>query len=114
MVRVLVVDDEPAIADSLSIILKDAGYEVASAADGRSALAMATEWRPDIILSDLTMPRMGGEELLRRLKRTHALAHVPMIAMSALAPRAGLGFAGFLQKPFSILAMLKLIKKTAS
>ncbi|MDR5763455.1 response regulator [Caballeronia sp. LZ035] len=109
MVRVLVVDDEPAIADALSFILSDAGYEVESAADGCLALSKAVQWRPDLILSDLMMPRMGGEELLRHLRQSRDLANVPMVAMSALPPPQGSGFDGFLQKPFSVRAMLGLL-----
>ncbi|WP_061179949.1 response regulator [Caballeronia pedi] len=111
MVRVLIVDDEPAISDSLSIILGDAGYDVKCAVDGQAALQEATVWKPDVILSDLNMPRMGGEELLRQVRQTRALAHVPLVAMSALAPTPGLSFAGFLHKPFSVLAMLALVRR---
>ena len=114
MVRVLVVDDEPAIADALGVILRDEGYEVERAADGCTALAKLSEWRPDVILSDLTMPHMGGEELLHRLRQMHDFSHIPIVAMSALTPSPGVCFDGFLKKPFSMLSMLAVIAQAAS
>ncbi len=60
---VLVVDDEPAITMTSAAILQMHGYRTAVAADGEMALAMACELHPDLILSDVVMPRMNGVEL---------------------------------------------------
>ncbi|HKO20692.1 MAG TPA: response regulator [Acidobacteriaceae bacterium] len=60
--RVLVVDDEHSIAETLSIILAKSGFETAVAHDGREAVAKARNWRPDAIVSDVVMPTMDGIE----------------------------------------------------
>lgn len=60
--RVLVVDDEHSIAETLSIILAKSGYETAVAHDGREAVAKARSWRPDAVVSDVVMPVMDGIE----------------------------------------------------
>ena len=60
--RVLVVDDEHSIAETLSIILAKGGYETAVAHDGREAVAKARSWRPDAVVSDVVMPVMDGIE----------------------------------------------------
>ena len=80
-VRVLVVDDEPALRHTVSRILGEEGYEVSTASDGEDALAKAAEVSPAIILSDLRMPRLGGLELLDRYRASGGSALV--IAMTA-------------------------------
>ena len=60
--RVLVVDDEQSIAETLSIILSKNGFETAVAHDGREAVEKARNWRPDAIVSDVVMPKMDGIE----------------------------------------------------
>jgi CheY-like chemotaxis protein len=61
---ILLVDDDSAIRLSMTAVLSDAGYSVRSAADGFSALAELQHFQPDLVLSDLNMPGMGGSELL--------------------------------------------------
>lgn len=67
--RVLVVDDEPAIADVVSRYLRRAGYETAIAATGQEALRSADEVRPDVVVLDLMLPDVDGLEVMRRLRR---------------------------------------------
>ena len=62
--RVLVVDDDPGVRDSMAMSLQSAGYKVAAAEDGLSALSLLRASAPDAIVSDLNMPRMSGFELL--------------------------------------------------
>jgi two-component system response regulator AtoC len=80
-VRILVVDDEPALRHTVSRILADEGYEVATASDGEEALARAATLSPAIILCDLRMPRLGGLEMLERYRADGGSALV--IAMTA-------------------------------
>ena len=58
--RVLIVDDEPLIADSLVEILTNRGYEAVACYDGQTAIETAQTWRPDLLLSDIVMPRLNG------------------------------------------------------
>lgn len=78
--RVLVVDDEPAILQTLSAILEAAGYQVRTAGDGFFALKLLRETPPDLIISDLRMPAMSGFELLAIVRRR--FPHIPVIAIS--------------------------------
>ena len=94
--RVLVVDDNPDILAFMRTWLELNGYQVALAHDGVEALDVADEWRPDVILMDLAMPRMDGFEAARRLGdrpwRRDALS-VGSTASPPLASRAAIAFA---------------------
>lgn len=61
--RIIVVDDEPAIADTLETIFRNAGYDAVAYHDGKSALVACTACAPDLLISDLVMPGIGGMEL---------------------------------------------------
>jgi two-component system KDP operon response regulator KdpE len=77
--KVLVVDDEPQITRVLKTVLSSHGYQVRTAAEGESALASFTEWHPELVITDLYMPRMDGVELCRRIR---AVSSVPIIVLS--------------------------------
>jgi CheY-like chemotaxis protein len=98
--RVLVVDDEPLILETMSAILEGEGYVVRTAEDGFAALMALRETPPDIIISDLRMPNMSGFELLAVVRRR--FPHIPVIAISgeyvAVEMPAGLLVDVFLQK----------------
>jgi putative two-component system response regulator len=103
---ILVVDDEPAIAGLLRLMLEAEGHEVVAAADGRGALDRAAERRPDLVILDLDMPRLGGFEVCRRLKTAPDTRLLPVLVLTgAAAPDARrraweLGADEFLTKPF--------------
>jgi two-component system KDP operon response regulator KdpE len=77
--RILVVDDEPQLARVLRTGLKTHGYDVRVAADGVSALETFGDWPPDLVVTDLAMPNMGGLELCRRLRE---ISQLPIIVLS--------------------------------
>jgi len=77
--KVLVVDDEPHVADSLRYLLSTEGYLVRTARDGRNALLSFSEWQPALIVADLRMTPMGGIELCRRIRTASS---VPIIVVS--------------------------------
>jgi two-component system KDP operon response regulator KdpE len=77
--RVLVVDDEPQITRVLKTVLTSQGYLVRTAAEGETALSTLSEWRPELVITDLYMPRMDGIELCRRIR---AVSSVPIIVLS--------------------------------
>lgn len=77
--RILVVDDEPQITRVLRRSLSSKGYEVQIAEDGEEALDVFRKWNPDIVITDLFMPRMGGLELCRRIRKT---SQVPILILS--------------------------------
>jgi two-component system chemotaxis response regulator CheY len=80
--RILVVDDEPAQRSLLRRILERAGHEVSDAGDGAAALQAVRESPPDLVVTDMMMPVMGGAELIRRLRCEPATAGIPILAAS--------------------------------
>jgi CheY-like chemotaxis protein len=81
--RVLVVDDERHIARFLEFVLEKAGYEVAVAHDGEQALEMVSQFAPDAVLLDLVMPKIGGLEVLRRLRAEERYRSIFVAILSA-------------------------------
>ena len=78
--RVLVVDDDPAVRATLGMYLMSAGYDVATADDGITAVAHLSKAVPDLLVTDLNMPIMSGIELISHLRTLHP--KVPIVAMS--------------------------------
>jgi two-component system, OmpR family, KDP operon response regulator KdpE len=113
--RILVVDDEPQIARVLRRSLSARGYEVQVASDGEEALATFDSWKPDIVITDLSMPNMGGLELCRRLR---AVTSVPIIVLSvkgeerAKVEALDLGADDYVTKPFGIDELLARVRAT--
>jgi CheY-like chemotaxis protein len=80
--RILVVDDEPDQRFLLRRIFERAGHEVSDATDGAAALRAVRELAPDLVVTDVMMPVMGGVELIVCLRGDPATAHVPILAAS--------------------------------
>src|SRR5262245_56519523 len=80
-VRVLVVDDESSARSALAELLREEGYEVQSAADGYKALGRVDSWDPDVVITDVKMPALGGSELMTKLRER--LPEVAVIVMTA-------------------------------
>ena len=85
MKTILVVEDNEPSRDALSRRLRRWGYRIVIATDGRSAVAMAFEAQPDVILMDLGLPGIDGWEATRRVKASPATRHIPIIVLSAHA-----------------------------
>ena len=85
--KILIVDDEPLNIEVLSETLEDMG-DISFATDGDTALKLAAEIRPDIILLDVMMPGMDGYEVCRRLKESPETKNIPVIFVTALADEA--------------------------
>ncbi|MHC4590261.1 MAG: response regulator, partial [Planctomycetota bacterium] len=80
---VLVVDDEPDVREYLASILRDARFNVLTAADGEEALEIARRDRPDFISLDLVMPRKSGQKVLYELRKDKALSRIPVLIVTA-------------------------------
>ena len=116
MATVLVVDDEPLIAMALEAALEDAGYRVATAANGRQGLERLAEApRPDLVLLDMMMPVMNGPAMLAAMAADPALRAIPVIIVSSLpevAVRArAQGVASILRKPYTAEQVLDAIAR---
>lgn len=105
-VRVLVVDDEPSLTDLLSMALKYEGWDIRTAPDGQTALAVARDFRPDAVVLDIMLPDIDGLKVLQRMRADGS--DVPVLfltAKDALDDRiAGLTAGGddYVTKPFSL------------
>lgn len=82
---VLVIDDEPDVRDYLSMILRDAGFNVLTAEDGENGLEIIRARRPDFISLDLVMPRKSGQKLLYELRKDRELSRIPVLIVTAHA-----------------------------
>ena len=83
------VDDEPDLRFILRRIFERAGHEVADAGHGAAALECVIETPPDLVVTDMMMPVMGGAELIRRLRADPATAHIPVLAVTGNGQLAG-------------------------
>jgi two-component system OmpR family response regulator len=113
-VRALVVDDEPAISELVSMALRYEKFEVRTAASGRDAVAQAKDFNPDIIVLDIMLPDFDGLEVMRRIRADNA--DVPVLfltAKDAVADRVvGLTAGGddYVTKPFSVEELVARIR----
>lgn len=115
--KILVVDDEAHIVHVVSMKLRNAGFEVVTAADGEEALEMAQAERPDLIITDYHMPVMNGVELCCELRKNESLRGVPAIMLTArgyaLEPEdmQRTGIHTVLSKPFSPRELLATVRE---
>ena len=116
MTRVLVIDDEPAIADVLRMLLEFRGHEVLTANDGSRGFATAQRQSPDVNVLDLMMPVMDGFTALEALRSDERTAEIPVVILSALgSPEVrrrcqDLGARTFLQKPYNPEDLLRAVE----
>lgn len=110
--KVLVVDDDENASEALAALLTDDGFEVATAADGEAALAQVESFGPDVVLTDLRMPRLDGGRLARRLAcRTGGPRVLAMSAYpSTRYERGGLPVLARLTKPIDYQHLLGLLR----
>lgn len=109
---VLVVDDEGPVREFLVDVLLELGWHVRQAIHGAQALALASEERPDLVISDVMMPVMDGAELCRRLKKD--FTPPPVIILASAAPPRVVEDAGadaFLSKPFDLGELERLVNQ---
>lgn len=113
---ILVVDDESHILYVVGVKLRDAGYRVLTASDGKEGLAMALEKHPDLVITDYQMPYMTGVELCRNLKENAQTAAIPAIMLTARGfsiPKNDIqtNIAAVIAKPFSPRDILLWVQK---
>ena len=99
---ILIVDDEEPVRELLAVVLKEGGHRTFEAIHGAQALEMVDKERPDLVLSDVMMPVLGGAELCCRLKANLLTQTIPVILMSSAGRPSADGACGdaFLDKPF--------------
>ena len=114
--KILVVDDEPDLLKVTLLRLKKTGYEVLGAVDGQEALDLARQQMPDLIILDVYLPLIDGDEVAKILKKDEKLKHIPIVLISAdgktLEERArASGSDDYLAKVFDSGALVSMAKK---
>ncbi len=118
--RVLIADDNHDAATSLGILLNDAGYDVRTVADGSQALEMAAQFRPDIALLDIGMPKLNGYEVARQIRAQPWGGEVLLVALTGWGgaehrqQTAAAGFDHHLTKPVDPAALTRLLATWAT
>jgi DNA-binding response OmpR family regulator len=107
MTKILIAEDERDIRDLITFTLRFAGYEVVAASNGEEAVTLALQEIPDLIISDVRMPRMNGYEACEKIKAEEKTRNIPVIFLSAKGQDAeiqtglNVGAAEYLLKPFA-------------
>jgi CheY-like chemotaxis protein len=83
VLKILIVEDNPANMRLIKMVLRDKGYNLLEATDGEEALAIAMKESPDLIVMDIQLPKMDGLEVTRRLRQASRFSQVPIIALTA-------------------------------
>jgi len=116
--RILIVDDEPDILDLATVRLKKIGYEIIKAVDAEEAIGIIQKTTPDLILLDLLLPKMQGDEFCKKLKSDDKFKNIPVILFTASAIRTSLpgeveemGADDCIIKPFDPEELLGKVKK---
>jgi DNA-binding response OmpR family regulator len=111
--RILVVDDEPAVTDLLVYNLRKAHYDVLTAADGRTALRLAKDSKPDLILLDLMIPDVDGLDVCRELRKSSSIPIIMITARGEEIDRVvglEIGADDYVTKPFSVRELMARVK----
>ncbi len=113
MNKVLIIDDEKSILDTLSLMLEDEGFAVLKAMDGKEGLAIFEKEKPDIVLLDVWMPELDGIQVLKKIKKKNKDAIVIVISghgtISTAVEAVKVGAYDFLEKPLSIEKVLEVV-----
>jgi len=116
--KIMVVDDSATIRMSLKTILTNAGFEIVQASDGEEALKMLQDGtKPDLIITDINMPKMGGLELIKNVRKLPGLRFVPILVLTTESTQEKRdearknGATGWIVKPVKGTELLGIIKK---
>src|SRR2546421_1186284 len=107
MATIVFCEDDPTIQKLIRVVLRTTRYDVHVAADGIAGLALIERVRPEVVFADISMPGLGGLQLVSALTSRAHLAHIPVVMFTALVQREQReeadrqGVAGYLTKPFS-------------
>jgi CheY-like chemotaxis protein len=113
---ILAVDDQVAIVELLEDMLQDEGYAVVSCGDGVQALAMLSTVHPDLVVSDVQMPKLDGWQFVQQVRVQPQWSKLPVILMSAASklpfePKSLDAMTAFITKPFNFSEMLELVAR---
>ncbi|GHA32754.1 response regulator [Devosia pacifica] len=116
--KILYIDDDDDVREVASLSLSlDADLEVRTSSSGREGIALAAEWKPDLVLLDVMMPEMDGPETLKHIKADPELASIPVVFITARAQvhevheLRAIGAAGVISKPFDPMTLAAEVRQ---
>lgn len=115
--KVLIVDDEPNIVVALEYLMRQNGFDVRAARNGEEALALLGEFRPDLVLLDVMMPRKDGYQVAQTIRDTPALSGTRILMLTAkgreteISKGLAVGADAYITKPFSTLELVEQVKR---
>ena len=113
--RILVVDDEPDLVETIQCRLEYCKYDVITSSNGKDGLEKAANEKPDLILLDTNMPVMNGHEMLERLSKNPELKNIPVIMLTSLCEpqdittASSYGISDYVTKPFDFAELMEKI-----
>jgi len=113
--KILIVEDNPQNMKLILMTLRRYGYNLLEATDGEEALKIVKGEKPDLIITDIQLPKIGGLEITRRLRQMPAFSHIPIIAVTAHAMKGDkekimeAGCNAYLPKPFNTRELPRVI-----
>jgi DNA-binding response OmpR family regulator len=114
--RILIAEDTPQAAELLELYLSEAGFDTCIASDGQQAMEMVREYRPDVLLLDVMMPRLSGFEVCKRLRADPTTREIGVIMVTALDQQTDIdraveaGTDDFLSKPINKEELFKRVR----
>lgn len=114
---ILIVDDSASMRQLVTFALKDAGYDVIAAVDGKDALGKLNGTKVDMVVTDLNMPNMDGISLIKQLRSSAANKFTPVVMLTTESQEARkqegrtAGASGWIVKPFTPDKLIEVIKK---
>jgi two-component system cell cycle response regulator DivK len=115
--RVLLVEDDPQNLYLIEFLLREAGFDVVVARDGEEALDMIVSTRPDLVITDISMPKLDGYELARRIKDSPETGSIPVIAVTAYSMKGDsekimqVGCDGYIPKPIDADTFVETVRR---
>jgi len=115
--RILIVDDEPNIVLALELLMRREGYEIRSVNDGEKAVEAAADFRPDLILLDVMLPRMDGFEVCQLIRGDASLKDISIVMLTAKGRDVerekglALGADHYVTKPFSTRDVVRKVRE---
>ncbi|MBI4697397.1 MAG: response regulator [Nitrospirae bacterium] len=114
---ILIVDDSASMRQLVTFALKEAGYDVIAAVDGKDALAKLNSAKADMVITDLNMPNMDGIQLIKQLRTAPATKFTPVVMLTTESQESKkqegktAGASGWIVKPFTPALLIETIKK---
>lgn len=116
--KVVICDDDQDIIEMLEIVLDDSNLELITEIDSRKVVSLINDTRPDLVLLDLWMPVVTGDQVVQQIRDSSSISHIPILIMSAaqdghhIARESGAN--GFISKPFDIDKLIEKVEEIIS